>query len=314
MLDKTTYRYAIVGLSVAVGLFLVGASLIAALGHAVPKELWTVGTALGGGLLGILVPSPHTTSVYKKAVAEANTAHNIVASAAAAKATQPVKPRAGARSLARADKGETATQAVARVRLKAEAAAKDVGDPSHLSLAIAAASARPGVGAACEALAAQHLTKARELTEEAQAPGLKDARRDELMAQAGVFTAAALAAQSTTTRGAAKAALNSTSAAFPDYFGKLAVPLVVAGVALYVGTHLAGMLPARGDFAYALKLSAKTPDVLNPYLEALARRQQTLINEGDQLLALATAAGGAVVGVLAPSPGQQKTPAEPATN
>ena len=34
--------------------------------------------------------------------------------------------------------------------------------------------------------------------------------------------------------------------------------------------------------------------------------QAAAIKEGDGLIALATAAGGAIVGVLAPSPGQKK--------
>jgi hypothetical protein len=56
------YTFAIVGVGTALVVMLIGASTIAALGHGVPKELWAIGGALSGALVGILVPSPRLAS------------------------------------------------------------------------------------------------------------------------------------------------------------------------------------------------------------------------------------------------------------
>jgi hypothetical protein len=54
------YVLAIVGVGGALVVLIVGASIIASLGHEVPKELWAIGGALGGALVGILAPSPRS--------------------------------------------------------------------------------------------------------------------------------------------------------------------------------------------------------------------------------------------------------------
>jgi hypothetical protein len=307
MLDKKSYRYAIVGLSVAVGLFLIGASLIAAVGHAVPKELWTTGTALGGGLLGVLIPSPRSTTKAKKAQAEGSAAHHrAVQAARQALKTLPKTPaREGA---------ETQAQASARVKRKAEEAVSEVGQSRYLKLAIGAASRKPGAGDACEALALRHDTTARDVKTKAAKAAAP--RKAELNAQAKVFEAAAKAMLDGVTREEAKDAVKSTSLGFSDYAGKLVGPVLVGGVALYFGTRFAGKLPARADFEYAAKLGEHVTsgqETMKHYLEALSQRQSTQIKEGDQLLALATAAGGAVVGVLAPSPVEPTSATEKTT-
>jgi hypothetical protein len=54
----TGYVLAIAGVSVTLLAVVIGASTIAAVGVNVPTELWAVGGALSGALVGILVPSP----------------------------------------------------------------------------------------------------------------------------------------------------------------------------------------------------------------------------------------------------------------
>jgi hypothetical protein len=58
--DVGAYRLAVGGVSFALVAFLLGGGLIGAFGH--PKEMvqeyWTIGAALSGALVGILVPSP----------------------------------------------------------------------------------------------------------------------------------------------------------------------------------------------------------------------------------------------------------------
>jgi hypothetical protein len=261
VLDQTAYRYAIVGLAAAVGLFLIGVSVIAAVGHEVPKELWTLGTALGGGLLGMFVPSPQATP-GAKAVAESAVVQSAAASAAAAQANR--EPAA--------------------IQAQAQQAAAQVRGGKNLRNAISAASASSVAGAASVAVATAHDATALGLAEQAEAPGLSIAKRDALNAQANVYRAAAEAARDPKTQAAAHAAAQSApkgQADNKDYFNKLGPPAFVFIAALTLGSLL-------------------TVGVIAP-AEAY---QSAAIHEGNGLIALATAAGGAIVGVLAPAPGQ----------
>jgi Na+/melibiose symporter-like transporter len=54
------YRIAVAAVGVALIVALAGICTIVAVGHAsdIPKELWTMVSSLGGGLLGLLAPTP----------------------------------------------------------------------------------------------------------------------------------------------------------------------------------------------------------------------------------------------------------------
>lgn len=58
--DKSAYRIAVGAIGLALVVVLAGLCVIVAVGHGkdIPKELWTITSALGGGLLGLLAPSP----------------------------------------------------------------------------------------------------------------------------------------------------------------------------------------------------------------------------------------------------------------
>ena len=119
-----------------------------------------------------------------------------------------------------------------------------------------------------------------------EAAGVAGGERDALQAQARVFRAAAEAAGAPQSRQAARAAGESAPAGgvkLSDYWAKLAPAAFVFIVALTLGTSLTVGLIAP-EHAY----------------------QAGAIHLGNGLVALATAAGGALVGVLAPSPGQTK--------
>lgn len=62
------YVLAIGGVASALIVLIVGASTIAAVGHAVPKELWAIGGALSGSLVGILAKSPQPRGPGKEAM------------------------------------------------------------------------------------------------------------------------------------------------------------------------------------------------------------------------------------------------------
>ncbi len=62
--DTGAYRIAVGAVGFALVVVLAGLCVIVAVGKGteIPKELWTITSALGGGLLGLLAPSPTQSS------------------------------------------------------------------------------------------------------------------------------------------------------------------------------------------------------------------------------------------------------------
>jgi predicted PurR-regulated permease PerM len=62
--DTGAYRIAVGAVGFALIVVLAGLCVIVAVGQGteIPKELWTITSALGGGLLGLLAPSPTPSS------------------------------------------------------------------------------------------------------------------------------------------------------------------------------------------------------------------------------------------------------------
>lgn len=62
--DANAYRIAVGAVGFALVVVLAGLCVIVAVGKGaeIPKELWTIASALGGGLLGLLAPSPTPSS------------------------------------------------------------------------------------------------------------------------------------------------------------------------------------------------------------------------------------------------------------
>lgn len=61
--DQIGYRIAVAAIGIALIVALAGLCVIVAVGKGaeIPKELWSAVSALGGGLLGLLAPSPTST-------------------------------------------------------------------------------------------------------------------------------------------------------------------------------------------------------------------------------------------------------------
>jgi hypothetical protein len=283
MADKTAYRYALVGIGAALGLFLIGASVIAAVGHTVPAELWTVGTALGGGLLGVLVPSPKATlpTPGVKAAAELHAVQDALKEATAHAALGTARPGwPGQAGTVTASLPAAVSEAVRHVRVTA--------NPEQATDVVANGLAGDSV---LQTLAKEYEAQAAQFGAPGESPGLAVGTPAvaptpaERAAAAHVYRAAAKALRKPKTarlaEGAAKSAPDG-QAQNKDYFTKLGPPTVVFVVALALGTLLSvGTFHPRHAFV------------------------QTTLHEGTALIALAIAAGGSVVGVLAPSPGQK---------
>ena len=60
--DRWAYRIAVGAVGVALVAFLIGAAVIAAGAKPIPTQYWATGSAISGALLGILAPTPTTTS------------------------------------------------------------------------------------------------------------------------------------------------------------------------------------------------------------------------------------------------------------
>jgi hypothetical protein len=65
----TQVGIALIAVGTGLVVFLAGVCVIAAVGKQVPSELWSAGSALSGGLLGILAPSPSSPTLGKAAAA-----------------------------------------------------------------------------------------------------------------------------------------------------------------------------------------------------------------------------------------------------
>jgi hypothetical protein len=70
--DTGAFRIAVCAVGCALVVVLVGLCVIVAVGRGkeIPNELWTITSALGGGLLGLLAPSPKPTSAAETQPAE----------------------------------------------------------------------------------------------------------------------------------------------------------------------------------------------------------------------------------------------------
>jgi hypothetical protein len=117
--DAWAYRLAIGGVGLALVAFLIGGAIIGASGHAkeMVKEYWTIGAALSGALVGILVPSPRQRRAGK---VEAQAA--AAATATGANALEEARNFAVATTEALADAHVAQSAAVKR----GEAAGKEV--------------------------------------------------------------------------------------------------------------------------------------------------------------------------------------------
>jgi hypothetical protein len=70
--DKGAYRIAVGAIGLALVVILAGLCVIVAVGKGdeIPKELWTITSSLGGGLLGLLAPPPTPSSATTEKPAE----------------------------------------------------------------------------------------------------------------------------------------------------------------------------------------------------------------------------------------------------
>jgi hypothetical protein len=115
MNETASYRIAVGGVAAALFVFLIMAGVILSEGGTVPTEYWTAGSAVGGGLLGILVPTP-------KNALSTTQQHAAAAHEAAARAQVQVAQQAAVSAETAPDAATKAAAAVAASTAAAAAA------------------------------------------------------------------------------------------------------------------------------------------------------------------------------------------------
>lgn len=122
----TGYVLAIVGVAAALAVLVIGACVIVAVGHSVPTELWGIGGALSGALVGILAPPPRSGSPDKAGALLITAEKTIDAAKRAAKGQAEKETTAGEATIAGAQTAGEALTAHGET-IKDELA--NVGDP-----------------------------------------------------------------------------------------------------------------------------------------------------------------------------------------
>lgn len=280
--DETgrAYTLAIVGVGTALVVTLIGASTIAALGHQVPKELWAIGGALSGALVGILVQAPRLASGGEATPAAAGyKTHNAAVEAARSKAAEIVKA-------AGATPEQMAGARVALQRVERQGAELKT---KLASTAMVTAGNEDGQAhrAAADAVQLQRVALEDVTTKANESPA-----DPELQAAKEVHEAAHEAASKAAPTAARRepgwfAAVKTITAE-----AKIFVPLILFAVALALGVLLGlGVIHAQPC----------PPKATNCSYYAGTTKQAA-----NALIALASAAGGALIGVFATSPGASK--------
>jgi hypothetical protein len=274
------YTFAILGVGAALVVTLIGASTIAALGHQVPKELWAIGGALSGALVGILVPSPRLASGGEATpAAAAYTTHNAAVEAARGKAAE-IEKSAGVEP-------EQAAGAKAALQIVEQQG----GELKH-KLASTAMTASANEGGQAHSAAANAVQLQRDALEAVTRAAHNSPEDLELQAAKEVHEAAHEAASIAAPAAAQRppgwfAAVKTITAE-----AKIFVPLILFAVALTLGVLLGlGAIHAQPCPAQA---------------KSCAYYAGTTKQAANALIALASAAGGALLGVFATSPGASK--------
>jgi hypothetical protein len=278
--DKPAANLVILFLGAALVVFFFGVSLVLAVGEQpVPTELWAAGGAVSGALVGILVPAPAQGGATNVASAVAGDVVQNSALDAASRAAQQ-QPEAAQPAATQAlgtveQVGDAlpATRLIARIRNRSpRAAAEEAANTAVRLLGAGAESAAADVAKAERDLAA---LEAGELPDPAAIGRARDAL-SQAEARHAVHDAAATAAsgalQEATDRGTTSASMSTPKTNAILVLGVVFFAALAVGIALAAGL----IAPSKG-FEPALQGAANT------------------------LITLAAAAGGALVGLFAPS-------------
>lgn len=269
----TGYVLAIGGVAGALIVLIVGASTIAAVGHEVPKELWAIGSALSGSLVGILAKSP--------------------AGRGAAQAAMPLaaaQQTADAANKAANERGETERQLSPALAQSVAAAVQDVervGEQAKQDVVSMA-----GIGASTDADAGTAALTAATSVAHAQGQELLKLATRAQGAPADDALAASLriheAAQSAAVTAAAVAAKPSDPSWLSGLKAMVTEPKLLVPFGLFVITATLGILLGLGTIKPAACPSGLT-----------CTYAKTTEQAANVMISLASASVGALIGMFA---------------
>ncbi len=206
---------AIIGVAGALVVVIIGASTIAALNHGVPKELWAIGGALSGALVGILAPPPRAPTSGKEEAPLSVAAETAAASNDAARERARQEDNAGKAVTQGAQRGlHTVSENARATRESVESAPDDApglsGSPRDAANGIAASleSDLEHIGSSLPDGPADPVLDAERAIHEAAAQGAREAADAQPDEQAGADAArgAAIAAVDAAERSAEREA------------------------------------------------------------------------------------------------------------
>jgi len=269
------YVLAIGGVASALIVLIAGASTIAAVGHEVPKELWAIGGALSGSLVGILAKSPRARRAGGEATTPLSAAQDTIDAANRAAQEQSATEQQVSPAVAQSVAG-----AVREVERTGEQAKQ--GLVSMSGIGAVAADAQTATLTAATSIAHAQGQKLLDVASEAQG-----APADEGLAAAlHVHQAAQNAAMAT----AAVAAAEPDAGWLSGLRAIATEPKLLVPFALFAITVTLGILLGLG----VIRPVACAPKVLSCSYYAKTTEQTANV-----MISLASAAVGALIGMFA---------------
>jgi hypothetical protein len=305
--NRSGYSLAVVSVGVALVVLFASAGVIAAVGHEVPKELWSAAAALSGALVGILVPPPKTKKDTAGAAPAAAAITYTGACVAAQSKADEIRARAGvsdatktAAAAAAAEVRETG-QAVEQAAVDA-AASRQLG-PGVVGAAIKIHEDALGTASNSVRSAQDAVNRASDASSQrrSSAPPATTADENLKVAQARqeVRQAAVSGAKQVQGDAVNVAATTGLSVSWLKETLKVALPAFVFIFSLGFGLAIAwgGIHPSGCTLTGATRV---------PVCDL------PLIHISNQLIALASAAGGALIGLFANPPSSSAPAKQPA--
>jgi hypothetical protein len=292
---RNSYSLAVVAVGAALVVLFAGAGVIVAVNRQVPQELWAAASALSGALVGILIPTPGRTPPGAGDIADAVSVTQVAASNAARAAAAPIVRGAAQPAHSRqAAKAAVAAVRAAPIAAKVQAA-RATGTPAEVIDDVIGIFAAQLHEAQVRVQAAQNAAAAGPQPNGPDAAGLQT---EVEQANANQTIHAAAAAAATHARGAAAAIAGGAprlGAAAPKLTRQTFALIMLAAFVLLLALVLALLISSGTIHAAGCPIAAggKTQNC-----------DSNLLQVGTAVLALASAAGGTLLGLFATPDGK----------
>jgi hypothetical protein len=297
MESRTSYSLAVVAVGTALVVVFAGAVVILALGRSVPQELWAAASALSGALVGILIPTPGARSAR---VADAAGVTKAAATSAARSAAATIAQHGAVREHAKLA-AKAAVMAVKAVPVQAKVKEmRDTSTSAEVNEEVIAIFVRLLQDSQDKLRAAQ---SAFDAGPQAGGPDALALQTEVEKATATQTVHAAAAAAATDASGTAteiaQSGLSGSASGAPSLSGSTILLLVGATLVLIAALALAMLISSGTIHAASCPIASagKTQSC-----------DSNMLQIGTAVLALASAAGGTILGLFATPDGKPPVP------